>query len=98
MSLKTARVLQAEPVEGTDKLLKLQVEVGEETRQLVAGIAKDYDPETLVGRTIVIVANLKPATIRGIESQGMLLAAHAGRKRLRLVTIDGDVPSGAPIS
>ena len=96
VKLKTAKVLAAEKVEGADKLLKLEIEVGSETRQLVAGVAKFYTPEEMKGRTIVIVANLKPAVIRGVASQGMLLAAKTG-KTLRLVTVDGDVPSGAEI-
>ncbi len=94
--LKTAKVLTAEKVEGADKLLKLSIEVGSETRQLVAGVAQFYSPEEIVGKTIVIVANLKPAKIRGIESQGMLLAAKDG-SNLKLVTVDGDMPSGVSI-
>ena len=94
--LKTAKVLSAEKVEGADKLLKLSIEVGSEIRQLVAGVAQFYSPEQITGKTIVIVANLKPAKIRGIESQGMLLAAKDGNN-LKLVTIDGDMPSGISI-
>ncbi|MBO5688943.1 MAG: methionine--tRNA ligase, partial [Lentisphaeria bacterium] len=94
--LKTATVLQAEKIEGADKLLKLQIDIAGETRQLVAGIAKYYEPETLIGRTIIVVANLQPAKIRGIESRGMLLAAKAG-KELRLVTVDGPIASGASV-
>ena len=94
--LKTATVLQAEKIEGADKLLKLQIDIAGETRQLVAGIAKYYEPETLIGRTIVVVANLQPAKIRGIESRGMLLAAKAG-KELRLITVDGPIASGASV-
>ncbi len=96
VKLKTAKVLTAERVEGADKLLKLQIEVGSEKRQLIAGVAQFYTPEDMVGKTIVIVANLKPAVIRGIDSAGMLLAAKAGKK-LALVTVDGDIPSGASI-
>ncbi len=96
IKLKTAKVLSAEKVEGADKLLKLQIEVGGETRQLVAGVAQFYEPAAMVGRTIVIVANLKPAKIRGIESAGMLLAAKTG-KTLRLVTVDGEIASGVNI-
>ena len=96
VKLKTAKVLTAERVEGADKLLKLSIEVGAETRPLVAGVAQYYTPEEMVGKTIVIVANLKPAVIRGVESAGMLLAAKAG-KQLKLVTVDGDIPSGASI-
>ena len=96
VKLKTAKVLSAEKVEGADKLLKLRIEVGSETRQLVAGVAKSYTPEEITGKTIVIVANLKPAKIRGIESQGMLLAAKNG-DALKLVTVEGDMPSGIDI-
>ncbi len=94
--MRTARVVAAEKVEGATKLLKLQVMMGEEKRQIVAGIALYYEPEKLVGRTVVVVANLKPATIRGVESQGMLLAASKGES-LRLVSIDGDLSSGAVV-
>ncbi len=94
--LKTAKVLEAEIVEGTDKLLKLQIQVGDEKRQLVAGVAQFYTPEQIIGKNIVIVANLKPAKIRGIESQGMLLAAKDG-KDLKLVTVDGDIPTGSSV-
>ncbi|MCK4981492.1 MAG: methionine--tRNA ligase [Victivallaceae bacterium] len=94
--LKTAKVLEAEKVEDTDKLLKLQIQVGEEERQLVAGVAQFYTPEEMVGKNIVIVANLKPAKIRGIKSQGMLLAAKDG-KDLKLITLDGDIPTGSSV-
>ncbi len=97
IKLKTAKVLEAEKVEGADKLLRLQIDVGGQRRQLVAGIALFYKPEEVVGRTIVIVANLKPAKIRGIESCGMLLAAKDG-KTLKLITVDGgEFPSGASV-
>ena len=96
VQMRTARVVAAEKVEGATKLLKLQVMMGEEKRQIVAGIALYYEPEKLVGRTVVVVANLKPATIRGVESQGMLLAASKGES-LRLVSIDGDLSSGAVV-
>ena len=74
-NLKTARVLAAERVEGTSKLLRLDVEMGEEDRTVIAGIAESYAPEDLVGKTVVVVSNLQPAKIRGVVSQGMLLAA-----------------------
>ena len=97
VQLRTAEILSAEPVPGADKLLKLQIRIGEETRQIVAGIAKHYAPADLPGKRIVVVANLKPAKIRGVESNGMLLAASAG-DTLRLVTVDGaDQPSGASV-
>lgn len=96
LHLRTATVLAAEKIEGADKLLRLQVQCGEEKRQIVAGIALHYKPEELVGKTVVVVANLKPAKIRGIESQGMLLAA-SGDNQLRLITVDGALPSGAVV-
>lgn len=96
LDLRTAKILNAEKVSGTQKLLRLEVLVGDQRRQLVAGIAEHYRPGELVGKTIVIVANLEPARIRGIESQGMLLAASKG-ERLRLVTVDGEITSGAVV-
>ncbi|WP_455243028.1 methionine--tRNA ligase [Petrachloros mirabilis] len=75
IQLKTAKVLAAERVPKSEKLLKLHVSLGSEQRQIVAGIGKKYDPESLIGKTIIIVANLKPAKLMGIESQGMVLAA-----------------------
>ncbi|MBI3872211.1 MAG: methionine--tRNA ligase [candidate division Zixibacteria bacterium] len=94
--LCTAEVISAEKIAGADRLLKLQIALGEERRQIVAGIAQHYKPEDLVGRTIVVVANLQPATIRGIASQGMLLAASNG-PTLRLITTDGPIDSGSSI-
>jgi methionyl-tRNA synthetase len=73
--LRVARIVAAERVPNADRLLKLLVDLGGEQRQLVAGIALSYEPEALVGRRIIVVANLEPARIRGVESQGMLLAA-----------------------
>ena len=96
VELKTAKILAAEKVEGADKLLKLQIEVGNEKRQLVAGIAQHYTPEELPGKTIIIVANLQPAKIRGVESQGMLLAVSDGNT-LSLLTPDQQVGSGKDI-
>lgn len=75
IQLKTAKVLAAERVPKSEKLLKLHVSLGSEQRQIVAGIGKKYDPESLIGKTIIVVANLKPAKLMGIESQGMVLAA-----------------------
>lgn len=97
VQLRVAEVLAAEKVEGADKLLRLQISLGEERRQIVAGIAQHYKPEQMVGKRVVVVANLKPAKIRGIESNGMLLAAKSG-KVLVVVTPDGDIPPGATIS
>ncbi len=95
--LKVALVLKAEKVEGADKLLKLEIDLGDEKRQIVAGVAEFYTPEQIIGKKIIVVANLKPARIRGIDSNGMLLAAKKG-KQLALVTPDGDLPPGADVS
>lgn len=96
VKLRVAKVLAAEKVEKADKLLKLQIELGDERRQIVAGVAEHYTPEQILGKNIVVVANLKPAKIRGIESQGMLLAAKKDGK-LTLVTVADDIPSGADV-
>ena len=97
VELKTAKVLEAKKVEGADKLLKLQIEVGDEKRQIISGIAQHYSTENLIGKMIVVVTNLKPATIFGLESYGMLLAAKKG-KDLTLITIDDEkVKSGMKI-
>ncbi len=93
VQLKTAEVLEAVPVEGSDKLLRLQVRLGAETRQILAGIAAYYAPEQLVGKTIIVVANLKPRQLFGHESNGMLLAAK-DKNSLRLLTVDGAAASG----
>lgn len=78
IQLRVARVIAAERIPKTDFLLKLEVDLGDERRQLVAGIAARYSPEELVGKQVIVVANLEPATIRGVQSQGMLLAADDG--------------------
>jgi methionyl-tRNA synthetase len=96
IQLKTAKVLTAERVPRSEKLIKLQVDLGSEQRQIVAGIGKKYEPEQLVGRTIVIVANLKPAKLMGIESQGMVLAAGDAEVK-GLVGIVEDVDPGTKV-
>ncbi len=95
VELKVGKILEAERVKGSNKLIKLQVDTGEQ-RQIVAGIGKVYSPEQLVGKKVVVVANLKPAKLMGIESRGMLLAANDGEK-LVLVTPEGDVGVGAGV-
>ncbi|PLV56125.1 methionine--tRNA ligase [Thermotoga sp. SG1] len=97
VDLRTARVLEAERVPNSRKLIKLIVDLGTEKRQIVAGVAEYYEPEDLVGKIIIVVANLKPAKLMGIESQGMLLAAKSG-DTLRLLTVDGDIAPGAKVS
>lgn len=96
VELRVAQIVAAEPVKGADKLLKLQVDVGDEKRQIVAGIAQHYEPEALVGKKIVIVANLKPAKLRGELSEGMLLAA-SDKNGLSLVTVEGERAPGSQV-
>jgi methionyl-tRNA synthetase len=95
--LRVAKVLTAEKVPNSRKLVKMTVDVGTEQRTLVAGIAEAYEPEQLVGRTIVMVFNLKPAKLMGIESNGMVLAASPEGGRPTLVTFDQEVPPGSRV-
>lgn len=96
VELRVGTVLTAEKVEKTDKLLRLTVDIGTEVRQVVAGIAKAYDPEKLIGRKVVIVANLAPRKLRGVESQGMIVAASFGEEgQPALASFLEDVPNGA---
>ncbi|MBE3578256.1 MAG: methionine--tRNA ligase [Limnochordales bacterium] len=98
IELRVARVLAAEKVAGADKLLRLEIDLGGERRQIVAGIARFYTPEEMVGKEIVVVANLKPAKLRGIVSEGMLLAAtSADGQSLALVTPERPVGPGAKV-
>ena len=98
IELKVGTVRAAEPHPNADRLLVLRVDLGGgEERQLVAGIRAHYEPATLVGRQVVVVANLEPAKLRGVESQGMLLAAHDG-DRVVVVTIDAPVAAGSKVS
>lgn len=94
--LRVALVVAAEPHPRADRLIKLRVDLGAEERQIVAGIAACYRPEDLVGRKIIVVANLKPAKLRGEESQGMLLAASAG-ERISILQPDQDLPPGSKV-
>lgn len=98
LELRVGEIESAERVEGTEKLLKLSVSLGPELgkRTLVAGIADAYAPESLPGKKIVVLVNLAPRAIRGIESQGMLLAADAEGKAA-LVTVDASAPVGAKV-
>lgn len=96
VQLKVGKVLEAEKVENSEKLIKLQVDLGDEKRQIVAGIGKTYQAETLIGKQIVVVANLEPRTLMGLESNGMLLAAHDESGPI-VITLDKDVNPGADI-
>lgn len=97
VELRVATVLAAEAHPNADRLLVLKIDLGGEQRQLVAGIRKHYEPDALVGKRIVVVANLQPATLRGVESQGMLLAASDEEGRLSLVTPEREVAVGAKV-
>jgi methionine--tRNA ligase beta chain len=97
LGLKVGRVTEAVRVAGTDRLLQLTVDLGGETRTIVAGIAAKYPPEVLAGRSIIVVTNLKPATIRGIESRGMLLAGVGEGGQPIVATFDEPVPPGAQV-
>ncbi len=97
IKLRTAIVEKAERVPKSEKLLKLQVNLGNETRQILAGIAKFYTPEEMIGKTVVVVANLQPAKLMGMESQGMLLAANTPEGTLALVTPESIVSAGSEV-
>ena len=97
LELKVGTVRSAETHPNADRLLVLRVDLGSEERQIVAGIRRSYTAEELVGRQVVIVANLEPATLRGIESQGMLLAASDG-ERIVVLTPQKEVSAGSKVS
>lgn len=97
VELKVAEVTAAEPVKKADKLLKIQLELGGESRQVVSGIAEHYTPEELVGRKVICVTNLKPVKLRGEWSQGMILAASKGKK-LTLATVADSLPNGSVVN
>lgn len=96
LDLRVAKIIEAEKVEGSDKLLKLQIDLGQEKRQIVAGIGQFYQPEDLVGQEIVVVVNLEPRKIFGLESQGMPLAAD-DKEGPVLLGPDKEVPAGTKV-
>ena len=98
VEMRVGEVKVAEKVKGADKLLRLEVDIGTEVRQVVAGIAEAYAPESLVGRKVVIVTNLQPRKLRGLESNGMIVAASVGEKgKPVLAGFLEDVPVGAKL-
>jgi len=97
IDLRIATILKAEAHPHADRLLVLQIDLGTEQRQLVAGIRAHYPPEEFTGKQIVVVANLEPATLRGVESQGMLLAASDAEGRLAFVTPEKPLAAGATV-
>lgn len=96
LDIRTGTIIEAQRVEGSEKLLKLQIYLGDEKRQLIAGIGKHYEPQDLVGRQIPILANLEPKMIMGLESQGMILAADDDGKPV-LLHPDKQVGNGAKV-
>ncbi len=98
MDIRIAKILEAERIEGTDKLLKLKIDLGTEQRTLVAGIAHQYKPEDVVGKFIPVIVNLKPRKMRGVTSQGMMLAAVTDDGKIALLHPNQDVPPGTKVS
>lgn len=96
LQIRIGLIVEAERVEGTDKLLKLQVDFTDEKRQIVSGIAEFYKPEQLIGKQFPFIINLEPRTIRGVESQGMILGISAGEKVV-LLKPQKKVPSGSTV-
>ena len=97
LDIRAARIVAAERVPKSKKLMKLEVDLGTERRQLVAGIAEAYEPEALVGRVVAVIVNLKPATLMGIQSNGMILAASAPGGLPILVAFEKEPPLGARV-
>ena len=97
VQMRVGQVVEAERIEGSRKLLKLTVDIGTEVRQVVAGISEAYDPNDLLNKKVILVANLKPAKLMGVESNGMIVAASDGGRPV-LATFNEDVPNGAPLS
>jgi methionyl-tRNA synthetase len=97
VKLRVGRIFEAAPLEGSDKLMVCQVVIGDEKRQIVAGIKANYTPEQLIGRQIIVCVNLKPAKLRGVESQGMLLAATDADGGAILLMPEREAPEGAGV-
>jgi len=98
MDLRVAKILSAERVPESDKLIKLQIDLGGEQRQIIAGIGNAYETEELTGKEIVVMVNMEPRTLMGHESRGMLLAAHGENGAPVILTVEKEVPPGAKIT
>lgn len=109
VDLRVGKIISAERVEGSEKLLKFEIDFGEEkrsdlrqgfggTRQILSGIARAYTPEALIGKEVVVVVNLDPRSMMGLESQGMVLAAHGENGEPVVLTVEREVPAGAKIT
>jgi len=97
LGLKIGRVIQAERINGSDKLLKLEIDLGNEKRQIVAGIGQSYQPEELINSEIIVVSNLEPKTIMSLESNGMLLATQDEESRVILIRPEKEVAPGSEV-
>ncbi|RLG14041.1 MAG: methionine--tRNA ligase subunit beta [Candidatus Nanohalarchaeota archaeon] len=98
LQIKIGKILSAQKIEGTDKLVKMEVDMGDEDkRQIIAGIARSYEPEELIGKQVPVLANLKPRKIRGLQSQGMILVIDANEK-LVLLHPQKEVPPGSEVN
>ena len=97
VELRVAKILECEPVKKSDKLLRLIVDTGDSTRQIVSGIAKQYTPDDLIGKKVILVANLAPAKLRGVESHGMLLAADMPDGGCKVIFADDSIEPGSQI-
>ncbi len=96
LDIRIGTVTSAEKVQGTDKLIRLEIDLGEGTRQVVAGMALTYTPQDFIGKQVPILVNLEPRKLKGIESQGMILAADVGGKPIMLIP-DREVPPGSAV-
>jgi methionyl-tRNA synthetase len=96
LDLRVAKILEAERVENSEKLIKLQIDLGEEKRQIIAGIGQFYNPEDLINKQIVLVCNLEPKALMGLESKGMLLAA-SNEDQISLLIPDQEIPAGSVV-
>lgn len=97
IELRVGTVVSAEPIPGATRVLKLELDIGDRKITTASGIAQHYTPDELVGQRVVVVANLQPVTIRGVESQGMILAASQEGHKTVLVTVAEDIPNGAKV-
>lgn len=95
--LRVGKVISAERIEGSDKLLKLMVDLGSDSRQILGGIASQYEPEQLIGKEVIVVANLEPRMLRGLESQGMILCADDAEGHPVILSPERKVPPGSAV-
>jgi methionine--tRNA ligase beta chain len=98
LDLRVGQIVQAAAIPATDRLLQVEVDLGDERRTLVAGVARHYAPDELVGSRVIVAANVEPATIRGVRSEGMLLGANCHtRQQIALLTVNREVANGTRV-